>query len=82
MKVKKDNVQHSIQIELSSEEALTLFELLTRESGAIKCDHPAERKVVLRILGGLEENLTEPFLSDYEIVLNNARDVVQDEGKV
>lgn len=75
--IENDGARGSVRVELSNGEALVLFEFLSRESDSIKTAHPSERKVVLKILGGLEESLAQPFVSDYEVALSKARVAVQ-----
>ena len=68
-----------IDINLNHDEALVLFEFLSREEDGLlsKAEHYAEEKTLSRILGTLEENLSEPFRKDYKELLDEARKKVQ-----
>lgn len=67
-----------ITIKLSNNEALVLFEFLYEMEGmSINFAHPSEETVLQRILGQLEENLTEPLDSNYLDLLNRARNSLE-----
>jgi hypothetical protein len=72
-----------VTIELTAEEALVLFELLSRwrETGvqSILLHHQAEQRVLWDILATLESTLVEPFMPDYQDQLNKAREMVKDD---
>ena len=65
----------SIELKLSKEEALVLFEFLSRfsEEDKLKIDHKAEEQTLWNLQGSLEELLAEPFSSDYNLLLEKAR---------
>lgn len=69
----------NMDIKLSHDEALVLFEFLSREEREIlsKVQHYAEGKTLSGILATLEKNLSEPFRKDYLELLNEARKKVQ-----
>ena len=73
-----------VVVELSSAEALVLFELLERwsESGAdsVVIEHQAEQRVLRDIGAALERTLPEPLRPDYLDVLAQARRAVVDES--
>ena len=71
-----------VQLCLTSDQALVLFELLFRWSeekhaptpGPEMFDSPAECSVLHTILGQLESALVEPFQLEYLELLNRARE--------
>lgn len=71
-----------VAIELSTAEALVLFELLTRwyeESlDTLLIKHQAEQRVLWDIQCILERQLTAPFQADYQDQVIAARHAVQD----
>ncbi|MGZ3601476.1 MAG: hypothetical protein ACXWQR_14935 [Ktedonobacterales bacterium] len=70
-----------VTIPLTSEEALVLFELLSRwvevDTPQISLEHPAEYRVLWDILAVLEKTLVEPFMPDYRELVENARRIVR-----
>ena len=56
-----------------------LFELLSRYSDkdVLSIDHPSEQRVLWNLCARLEKMLAEPFLSNYEDILNQARNALQ-----
>ena len=69
-----------ITIEISSKEALVLFEFLRRcdDNDAYSFVDQAEQRVLWRIEGILEKQLVEIFSSRYGELLKEARDQVRD----
>jgi len=69
-----------IQLEISCEEALVLFEWLTRfnKSGDAIFEDQAEQRVLWNVEGILESTLTAPFESNYSELLAQARAKVRD----
>jgi len=65
-------------LDLTPDEALVLFELCERFSEAradtLTLVHPAETVAMWAITGALERALSEPFLPEYEALLNAARE--------
>ena len=66
-----------LKLALTRDEAIVLFELLSRENTK-KCStvalmHPSEQTVLWRIEAALEKELTEPFESSYRGILDAAR---------
>jgi hypothetical protein len=71
-----------ISITLSNNEALVLFEFLSRSFDAnSKFDiiDKAEEKVLSKILGNLESRLLEPFAKNYLDLLEKARSEIRGE---
>lgn len=66
-----------MNFDLNKNEAIVLFELLSREERKINTLHYAEKKIIWKILGQLEKELAEPFKTDYTDLLENARKEVQ-----
>jgi hypothetical protein len=64
-----------LQIEVSRDEALVLFELLARfqETGTLSVQHPAEFLALSQVAGQLETALVEPFAPEYRELLERAR---------
>jgi hypothetical protein len=65
-----------VPIELSPDEALVLFEFLSRfsDTGSLAVEDPAEEQALVRLLGLLEKRLAEPFRPDYRELVRQARD--------
>jgi hypothetical protein len=71
-----------INIELTKEEAIVLFEFLGRfnENDALdKFEDQAEQRVLWDIECILEKELSEPFHADYSEIVKKARERVRDE---
>ena len=66
----------SVTISLTADQALVLFEWLTRQDnqGALPTEHQAEQNVLWEIEAQLEKILVEPLRPDYEALLVAARD--------
>ena len=69
-------VEKRYNINLSADEAVVLFELLSRfsDSDELKIDHPAESQALWNFCCSLEKELTEPHSPDYKRILEQARD--------
>jgi hypothetical protein len=69
-----------IKIELSSSEALVLFEFLSRFSseGKLEIVDPAEERVLWDICSLLEAGLAAPLDPDYRALLAKAQAAVRD----
>jgi len=65
-----------VRIELTADEALVLFEFLSRyeNSEALAIEHQAERRALQNLLALLERQLVEPFRADYADLLQRARE--------
>lgn len=63
-----------INIELTGAEALVLFDWLREfDRGGMDNLHPAERRVLWNIQCNLEKILVEPFMPDFDKLLEQAR---------
>jgi hypothetical protein len=58
-----------LKLELTSDEALVLFEWLARldEREAFPCEDPAEERVLWTLHAQLEKLLAEPFQANYRM---------------
>ena len=72
-----------MQLNLTEDEALVLFELLSRfsEDLILGIEDQAEMRALWNLQAVLEQALTEPFLQNYETLLAAARDRLRDDGK-
>lgn len=72
-----------MQLNLTEDEALVLFELLSRfsEDSILGIEDQAEMRALWNLQAVLEQALTEPFLQNYETLLPAARDRLRDDGK-
>jgi hypothetical protein len=75
-----DVTPETVSLSLSSDEALVLFELLSRysESDRLEIIDQAEQRVLWDVCALLEKALVEPFRPDYEELLAAARARVRD----
>lgn len=69
-----------VHVDLTSDEAIVLFDFLSRfsETDTLTIADRAEQKTLWNLLGLLEKQLIEPFLPDYQGVLQQARDRLRD----
>lgn len=69
-----------VRIELTSDEALVLFEFLQRfsESNKLVLEDQAEQRVLWDLTCILEQELVQPFAANYDELLSQARDRVRD----
>ncbi|HEX9391612.1 MAG TPA: hypothetical protein VF928_09900 [Usitatibacteraceae bacterium] len=65
----------SVTIQLTSDEALVLFELLERFSNteALSIEDQAEKRALWSLCNRLEKLLSEPFAANYQALLEQAR---------
>jgi hypothetical protein len=65
-----------VTLTLTADQALVLFEWLTREDrkGTLPTEHQAEQYVLWEIEAQLEKSLVAPFQPDYEVLLAAARE--------
>jgi hypothetical protein len=70
-----------IRIDLSTDEALVLFEYLQRfrDGGESRIEDPSEARVLWNIACELEKILVEPFDTNYTALLARARVRLRDE---
>jgi hypothetical protein len=68
-------VEDEISLAMGRSEALVLFEMLAAFSTqpVLKISSPAERLALVRLHGALEKTLVEPFMPNYEAVIDEAR---------
>jgi len=72
---------NTINIELTKEEAIVLFEFLGRINGQDDPNlfhHQSEQRVLWDIECILEKILSEPFKADYQEIVQKARETVKD----
>lgn len=73
-----------VNIELSKEEAIVLFEFLSRfnESDDLsRFKDQSEQRVLWDIECILEKELSEPFRADYQEIVNKAREHVRNKNE-
>lgn len=73
--------EENINIELTKDEAIVLFEFLTRfnnQNNPDIFDDQAEQRVLWNFESLLEKKLTAPFRPDYLDIVKKARDKVRD----
>jgi hypothetical protein len=77
----KHNDPPDVQISLTADEALVLFEFLSgfEESRALTIVDQAEEKVLSKLLGPLEKQLVSPLRHDYLELLKQARNRLRDD---
>jgi len=73
----------TMQLNLTEDEALVLFELLSRfsEDSIFGIEDQAEMRALWNLQAVLEQALTEPFLQNYQTLLAAARDRLRDDSK-
>ena len=73
-------MSEKVIITLSRDEALVLFEFLSRftEKQQLDIRDQAEQRVLWEILAGLESALPEPLAHDYDEQLQRARESIRD----
>ena len=71
----------TVQIELTADEALVLFEFLQRfsESDALTLEDQAEQRALWNLCCMMEKTLAEPFASNYSELLAQARSRLRDD---
>ena len=69
------------RLELTGDEALVLFEFLSRfsENDTLAIEDQAEEKVLWKLLGLLEKRLVEPFDPEWATIISAARNRLRDE---
>ena len=75
-------MKEEIHINLSSDEAVVLFEFLSRFSDkeVLEIADQSEARVLENILCDLENALAEPFSGKYKEILETAREKIRDKG--
>ena len=72
---------NKVTIELSTDEALVLFDFLARfnqKENKELFEDQAEQRVLWNLEASLEKLLSEPFLDEYLVLLTKARETVRD----
>jgi 23S rRNA maturation mini-RNase III len=71
---------NQIEIKFSKDEAVVLFEFLTRfaEESNLQIEDNAEARVLWNLQSKLEEILVEPFQENYEEIVKEARNNLRD----
>lgn len=74
-------MEEKVQINLSKNEAIVLFEFLSRFSNedVLEISDQSESRVLWNMLCDLEKVLSEPFSESYKEILENAHQKVRDE---
>jgi hypothetical protein len=69
-----------VQLKLTGDEALVLFEFLSRfdDEGSLAIEDQAEERALWNFHGQLQKQLAEPFHRDYKALLAAARDRLRD----
>lgn len=72
-------MEDKIQVNLNKEEAIVLFEFLSRFSSSDKLEinDPAETTVLWNVVANLERILVEPFSWEYSKILELAREKIR-----
>jgi hypothetical protein len=77
-----DEASEKVTIEISPQEALVHFELLSRwdetDAMSVPLEHQAEQRVLWNVLSALQKTLVEPFMPDYLDRLSQAREMLRD----
>jgi hypothetical protein len=74
--------EQSINLTVTKDEALVLFEFLARFNQTEQPDifeDSSEQKLLLILEGQLEKQLVEPFRPDYKDIITKARNKIRDE---
>jgi hypothetical protein len=73
-------MSQKVQIELTGDEALVLFELLSRysDSESLVIEDQAEQRALWNLFGVLEKQLAEPLRLEYVELLQGARERLRD----
>ncbi len=73
-------MSQKVHIELTGDEALVLFDLLSRysDSESIVIEDQAEQRALWNLLGVLEKQLAEPLRPEYVELLQRARERLRD----
>jgi hypothetical protein len=74
--------KQKINLTITNDEALVLFEFLTRfnqSEHANIFEDKAEQKTLWILEGQLEKQLVEPFRPDYKDIIREARNKIRDE---
>jgi hypothetical protein len=77
---KHKEMDEAIQINLSKDEAIVLFEFLSRysEKKILEISDQSEECLLLNVLCDLEKTLVEPFGANYKEILIQSRKRIRD----
>ncbi len=69
-----------VDLHLTKEEAIVLFEMLSRfsENDKMEIEDQSEQRVLWNLCASLESTLVEPFDENYASILENARAMLRD----
>ena len=69
-----------INLHITKEEAIVLFEMLSRfsENDKLDIEDQSEQRVLWNLCASLEATLVEPFDENYASILENARAMLRD----
>ncbi|MEL6438192.1 MAG: hypothetical protein AAFQ80_02885 [Cyanobacteria bacterium J06621_8] len=73
-------MSNDIDISLTHDEALVLFEMMSRfsDTDKLSIEHQSEKRALWNLCCLLEEKMLEPFTENYEELLNEARERLKD----
>lgn len=73
--------KESIKLEVTNDEALVLFEMLSRFSGTdiLSVEHQAEQRALWNLTCVFEKIISEAFDNDYKKALEAAKERLKDE---
>ena len=77
--------EEGVQLQLGRAEALVLFEMLADfySQSCLQINSPAEQLALVRLQGALEKALVEPFMPEYQALIDEARSrLASQSGKV
>jgi hypothetical protein len=76
-----EKMEETIQLNLSKDESIVLFEFLSRFSaeGKLEIADQSEERILWNLCCDLERILVEPFSAEYVKMLENARNRIRDQ---
>lgn len=80
-RMRMDSTTPGVQISLTGDEAIVLFEFLWRnsESNTLAIVDQAEQRALWNLRCVLEKNMSAPFDANFSVLLQDARDRLRDE---
>ena len=75
--------QKPINLSLTNDEAIVIFEFLSRfsETDKLSIEHQSEQRILWNLTNSLEKELAEPFGNNYKETLNKARENIEDQSE-
>lgn len=76
--------KQKVNIELTKEEAIVLFEFLGRfneDDDSSRFEDQAEQRVLWNIESSLEKKLSEPLRADFQDIVSKSRERLRDENE-